>query len=62
MVGDVTDVVPVMVLGWSEVVTVYPMVIEGRSLVGGLIDNDFAPSWSQGISVVVEVALYLGIS
>ena len=46
MVGDVTDVVPVMVLGWSEVVTVYPMVIEGRSLVGGLIDNDFTPGWS----------------
>ena len=46
MVGDVTDMVPVMILGWSKVITVYPMVIEGRPLVGGLIDNDFAPGWS----------------
>ena len=52
---DITDVVPVVVEGWSDVESFDAVIIESGALIGCFVDNDLASSWGEGIAVVVVI-------
>ena len=56
---DITDVVPVVVEGWSDVEPFDPMIIECGALVGCFVDDDLTSSWGKGIAVVVVIPVDL---